>query len=108
MKIHQLMHLEECVRDWGPSWSFSCFPFESMNSVLKDHFHGTKNMNRQVNNDRNVTFGLIGLFLLLFFQLAFSCTSLQLLPSFKSDANIHIFEKQRLIVITLFQGALIT
>ena len=102
MKIHQLIHLGECVRDWGPLWSFSCFPFESMNSVLKDHFNGTKNMNS------NVTFGLIGLFVLLFFQLAFSYTLMQLLPSFKSDANIHIFEKQRLIVITLFQGALIT
>ena len=49
MKIHQLVHLADCVADWGPLWTFTCFPLESMNGILKEQFHGTRNMNRQVN-----------------------------------------------------------
>ena len=30
------------LRNLGPLWTHSCFPFESMNGTLKEHFHGTK------------------------------------------------------------------
>ena len=36
IKVHQLLHLGERVAYWGPLWTFSCFPFESINGVLKD------------------------------------------------------------------------
>ena len=29
--VHQLLHLAASVRDWGPLWSHSGFPFESGN-----------------------------------------------------------------------------
>lgn len=46
--VHQLLHLAEVVRDLGPLWSNSCFPFEDYNGDLRDLFHGTKNVNGQV------------------------------------------------------------
>ena len=48
MNVHLLSHLTDCVRDWGPLWSYSCFTFESANNSLKKLFHGTKNMSKQV------------------------------------------------------------
>lgn len=46
--VHQLLHLAEVVRDLGPLWSNSCFPFEDYNGDLRDLFHGTKNVDGQV------------------------------------------------------------
>ena len=48
MNVHLLRHIPECVQNWGPLWAYSCFTFESLNGALKRHFHGTKNMNKQV------------------------------------------------------------
>ena len=48
MNFHLMSHLASCVSSWGPVWSYSCFPFESMNGLLKLFFHGTKNMSEQV------------------------------------------------------------
>ena len=46
--VHQLLHLAEVVRDLGPLWSNSCFPFEDYNGDLRELFHGTKNVDGQV------------------------------------------------------------
>ncbi|XP_068680848.1 uncharacterized protein [Montipora foliosa] len=46
--VHQLLHLAEVVRDLGPLWSNSCFPFEDYNGDLRDLFHGTKNVDGQI------------------------------------------------------------
>jgi len=46
--VHQLLHLPEVVRDLGPLWSNSCFPFEDYNGDLRDLFHGTRNVDGQV------------------------------------------------------------
>lgn len=35
MNVHSLLHLVECVVNFGPLWSFSMFPFESYNGLLK-------------------------------------------------------------------------
>lgn len=48
MNIHLLCHLATCVRNWGPLWAYSCFPFEGMNFHLK-LFHGTRDKTQQVN-----------------------------------------------------------
>jgi hypothetical protein len=48
MNIHMLKHLPECVRRWGPVWSYSCFHFENMNGYLKYLFHGTRDMSKQM------------------------------------------------------------
>ena len=48
MKLHLLCHIGTCIRNWGPLWSYSCFPFESMNHHIKRLFHGTRNMCREV------------------------------------------------------------
>lgn len=42
--VHSLIHLAECVRQYGPLWTFSCFGFENMNGYLKKHCHGTRNV----------------------------------------------------------------
>lgn len=48
MNVHLLTHLVNYTRAWGPVWVFSCFPFETMNHVLKQHFHGTREVAMQV------------------------------------------------------------
>lgn len=35
MNVHCLLHLVQCVRDFGPLWTFSMFSFESYNGLLK-------------------------------------------------------------------------
>ena len=47
VNIHHIRHLPFHVKNWGPPWAFSCFPFESLNGKLKKYFHGTRNMNEQ-------------------------------------------------------------
>lgn len=35
MNVHSLLHLVDCVRNFGPMWTFSMFTFESYNALLK-------------------------------------------------------------------------
>ena len=39
--MHILIHLSQCVKNWGPLWGYSCFGFESMNGHLRKSCHGT-------------------------------------------------------------------
>ena len=48
MNMHLLIHLSQCVQDWGPLWAYSCFQFWSANNYLKKLFHGTRDMSEQV------------------------------------------------------------
>ena len=48
MNVHLVSHLADCVQNWGPLWSYTCFVFESMNGHLKKLFHGTRDMTKQV------------------------------------------------------------
>lgn len=48
MNLHLLEHLVDCVINWGPLWSYTCFVFETMNCHIKKLFHGTKDMTKQV------------------------------------------------------------
>ena len=41
---HSLLHLADDVKQRGPLWTHSCFPFEDYNGDLKDIFHGTQNI----------------------------------------------------------------
>ena len=38
--VHLLMHMAESVRNWGPLWATSTFPFESFNGTLLRFFNG--------------------------------------------------------------------
>lgn len=48
IKVHQLLHLVECVKNLGPLWAHSCFPFENINGKLRKMFHGTRTPHIQV------------------------------------------------------------
>ena len=48
--VHQLLHLRDSVEDLGPLWSHSCFFFEDLNGDFRDLFHGTQNIDGQVNS----------------------------------------------------------
>ena len=48
LNFHNLLHLTECVRKWGPMWAWSCFCFESLNGEIKKSIHGTGNVCRQI------------------------------------------------------------
>ena len=43
-----LLHLLDSVRNLGPLWAHSAFPFEGMNGWLSDLYHGTKVPQKQV------------------------------------------------------------
>lgn len=40
--VHQLLHLAECTRRWGPLWANSAFVYENMNGSITRLVHGTK------------------------------------------------------------------
>ncbi len=40
--MHILIHLSECVQNWGPLWAYSCFGYESMNGHLRASCHGAR------------------------------------------------------------------
>ena len=50
MNFHLLRHFAWQVKNWGPLWSYSCFPFESANGQIRKLFHGTRDMSEQVYN----------------------------------------------------------
>ena len=48
INVHSLLHLADGVRNLGPLWTHSCFPFESYNGNLLKLFHGTQNVELQI------------------------------------------------------------
>lgn len=46
--VHQLLHLAENVRQFGPLRTTSCFPFEDLNGKLKKLVHGSKAAQLQI------------------------------------------------------------
>ena len=54
INIHSLIHLPQMVRQTGPLWSNSCFPFESANGELLKLFHGTQYIDVQIMNAVNI------------------------------------------------------
>lgn len=42
LNVHQLLHLPEAVRDLGPLWVYSCFPWEDLIGKLAQLVHGTR------------------------------------------------------------------
>ena len=35
--FHMLVHLSDCVKDWGPLWGYSTFGFENLNGYLRQY-----------------------------------------------------------------------
>lgn len=48
INLHNLTHLSECVRELGPTFVYSCFPYEDLNGQLKRAIHGKTNIDSQV------------------------------------------------------------
>ena len=48
INVHSILHLTDVVRDLGPLFVYSCFPYESLNGDLKSLFHGTQAIEKQV------------------------------------------------------------
>jgi len=46
--IHILLHIPNCVRNWGPLWNYSNYSFENVNGVLLNLFHGTQAVGKQI------------------------------------------------------------
>ena len=46
--LHSLLYMAEDVRNLGPLWTHSTFPFESLNGELLKLFHGTQNILFQI------------------------------------------------------------
>lgn len=52
--LHSLLHMPEDVRNLGPLWTHSTFPFESLNGDLLKLFHGTQNIVFQIVSAVNI------------------------------------------------------
>ena len=46
--MHQLVHLVDTVRQLGPLYSHSCFPFEDKNGLLMKMIKCTQNIDQQI------------------------------------------------------------
>lgn len=46
--IHLLTHIAQSVKQWGPLWATSAFPFESNMGTLLKYFNGTQNVPSQI------------------------------------------------------------
>ena len=52
--LHSLLHMAEDVRNLGPLWTHSTFPFENLNGELLKLFHGTQNIVFQIVSAVNI------------------------------------------------------
>ena len=48
LNVHNLIHMVDGVRNWGPLWAYSCFGFESFNGEILKTVHGTGNVCNQI------------------------------------------------------------
>ena len=48
MNVHNLGHLVDGVRQWGPLWAYSCFGVKSFNGEILKSVHGTGNVCNQI------------------------------------------------------------
>ncbi|XP_057334280.1 uncharacterized protein LOC130673325 [Microplitis mediator] len=48
--LHHLLHLPDVVKDLGPLWVTSCYPFENLNGLLKRLIHGTRYVQLQISS----------------------------------------------------------
>lgn len=48
LNIHQLVHLVDCVKELGPLYTHSCFPFEDKNGFVLKLIRGTQNIDSQI------------------------------------------------------------
>ena len=46
--VHLLLHMTDCVRNWGPLWCYSAYSFESANGLFLKLFHGTQAVAKQI------------------------------------------------------------
>ncbi|KAK3098757.1 hypothetical protein FSP39_022815, partial [Pinctada imbricata] len=48
LNVHQLLHMADSVRELGPLYSHSCFPFEDKNGFVLKLIRGTQNIDDQI------------------------------------------------------------
>ncbi len=48
VNVHCLLHLPEYMRNLGPLWAHSCFPFETANEKILTLYHGSQSVEKQV------------------------------------------------------------
>ena len=48
INMHKHLHLKECVEDFGPVYSFWCYPFERFNGQLGAYHTNNRNVERQI------------------------------------------------------------
>lgn len=58
LNMHLLLHIPDNVRNLGPLWAFSCFPFEDANGYLLKLVKGTQSVESQILNSMSVSHGL--------------------------------------------------
>ena len=58
LNLHLLLHLPNNVKDLGPMWCYSCFPFEDANGYLLKLVKGTQSVESQIIDSMAVIHGL--------------------------------------------------
>lgn len=52
--VHQLLHICDSVKHWGPLWSINQFPFENKNGVILSSINGAKGVILQILRNINM------------------------------------------------------
>ena len=55
LNLHQLLHLTDDVRDFGPLFTHSCFSFEDKNGFILKLIHGTQFIDKQIISAVSIT-----------------------------------------------------
>ena len=58
LNFHLLLHLPDNVRELGPIWAYSCFPFEDANGFLLKLVKGTQSVHSQLIDTMSIMHGL--------------------------------------------------
>lgn len=48
INIHMLLHVSGCVKELGPLWAYSCFPYENINGQILRDIHGKSSVASQI------------------------------------------------------------
>ena len=56
--VHYLLHLPEVVRNLGPLYTYSCFPYEGTNGYLLSCIKGTHHVDSQILEAVSISQGL--------------------------------------------------
>ena len=109
--LHSIIHIYQCVKDWGPLWCYSTFGYENLNGFLLRQCHGTGNVLPQIcrslliqqklyqitNNAKNYTSDRLQMYT---FKYDTTCSQPNS-PEFMKVKYVHLDEDERRALLSI-------